>query len=320
MSNYKKALASVIIVVFFWGFSFISTKIAITVFPPMSLAMLRFAIALVFLYFIKLILAPNEKLRKKDIPLLFAAGLTGVTLYFYFENNGIALVSASEASIAVSSIPALLMITEMIAGKAADRRKKKAADNPRETELSEKKNGHPHKKARQWIGCLVSIAGVWLVAGVSFSISGNVTGYLFMTGAALSWVAYSFLTRPLFAHCSRIYIVFWQTAAGFIFFIPFSVMEFQSWGKADAEIIAHMLFLGIFCSAIGYWFYVRAMEVLGVSLSGIFINLIPVVTVISGFLILGERLTLLQWIGAALVLSGVYLAIWTPDYTKRKLT
>jgi len=317
MSNHNKALASIIIVVLFWGFSFISTKIAIVVFPPMSLAMLRFAVALVFLYFIKLKLAPGEKLRKKDIPLLFAAGFTGVTLYFFFENTGIALVSASEASIAVSSIPALIMITEMITGKITIRRKKTAQDA-----LPNMKNetGQPRRKTRQWIGCLVSIAGVWLVAGVSFSISGNVTGYLFMTGAAFSWVAYSFLTRPLFAHCSRIYIVFWQTAAGFIFFIPFSLMEYQSWGNVDIEVIMHLLFLGIFCSAIGYWYYVRAMEVLGVSVSAIFINLIPVVTVIAGFFVLDDRLTLLQWIGAALVVSGVYLAIWSPDYTKRKLT
>ena len=308
MSNNKKALASIIIVVFFWGFSFVSTKIAIAVFPPMSLAMLRFAIALVFLYFIKLKLAPNEKLRIKDIPLLFAAGLTGVTLYFFFENNGIALVSASEASIAVSSIPALIMITDLLAGKISSG-KKKQADGSSDNNIEDVKKPSL-TKARQWIGCFVSIAGVWLVAGVSFSISGNITGYIFMTGAAFSWAAYAFLTRPLFAHCSRIYIVFWQTAAGFIFFIPFSVMEFHRWGRPDIEVILHLLFLGIFCSAIGYWFYVRAMEVLGVSVSAIFINLIPVVTVISGFFILDDRLTLLQWIGAALVVSGVYLAIY----------
>jgi len=293
MIKKQKALIAIILCVLFWGFSFISTKIAITVFPPMSLAMLRFAIALVFLYFIKLKLAPNERLRAKDIPLLLTAGLTGVTLYFYFENNGIALVSASEASIAISSIPALTMITEMIAGKIIKKEVKSA-------------------NIRQWIGCLVSITGVWLVAGVSFSISGNVTGYIFMTGAAFSWVVYSFLTRPLFAHCSRIYITFWQTAAGFIFFVPFTFMEFKNWGPLppSIEVILHVVFLGIFCSALGYWFYVKAMEDLGVSVCAIFINLIPVVTVIFGFFLLGERLTFLQWIGAALVTSGVYLAIY----------
>jgi len=320
MNKKQKALASIITCVLFWGFSFISTKIAVVVFPPMSLGLIRFAIALVFLYFIKLKIAPKEKLRLRDVPLLFTAGLTGVTLYFFFENNGISLVSASEASIAISSVPALAMITDLISRKFSGFRKNRInnpsarikkvnTDKGQSNENSETVNQHPNVNVRQWIGCFVSIAGVWLVAGVSFAISGNILGYFYMTGAAFSWVAYSFLTRPLFAHCSRIYIVFWQSVAGFIFFIPFSVMEFKSWGTADTEVIIHILFLGILCSALGYWFYVRALETLGVSVCAIFINLIPVVTVIAGFFMLGDRLTLLQWLGAVLVLSGVYITI-----------
>jgi len=72
----------------------------------------------------------------------------------------------------------------------------------------------------------------------------------------------------------------------------------------------HLIFLGICCSALGYWFYVQALEGLGVSGCAIFINLIPVVTVICGFFVLGDRLSPLQWLGAALVISGVYLAMW----------
>ena len=115
--NNKKSLIAIIICVLFWGFSFISIKITVVVFPPMSLGMLRFAIAIVFLYFIKLKLAPAEKLRLKDVPLLFAAGLTGVTLYFFFENNGVLRVSASEASIAISFIPAFTIITDWLTEK-----------------------------------------------------------------------------------------------------------------------------------------------------------------------------------------------------------
>ena len=302
--NNKKSLIAIIICVLFWGFSFISIKITVVVFPPMSLGMLRFAIAIVFLYFIKLKLAPSEKLRLKDVPLLFAAGLTGVTLYFFFENNGVLLVSASEASIAISFIPAFTIITDWLSGKIIKLKQKRITSD----KINKAEPGS--LKGIQWLGCFVSIAGVMLVAGISFSISGSILGYLYMSGAVFSWVTYCFLTRPLFAHCSRIYIVFWQTVAGFIFFIPFSIMEFQNWGQASAEIIIHLCFLGIFCSALGYLFYVNALENLGVSTCAIFINLIPVVTVIAGFFVLGDRLTLLQWLGAALVIAGVYLAMW----------
>jgi drug/metabolite transporter (DMT)-like permease len=165
-------------------------------------------------------------------------------------------------------------------------------------------------RGRQWLGALISIAGVWLVAGVSLALSGSVLGYMFMAGAALCWVAYSFLTRPLFRGRSRIYIVYWQSVFGFIGFVPFSVLEFSRWGRPGLTVILHVAFLGICCSALGYWFYVRGLEALGMGVTATFINLIPVVTVIGGFFILGERLTPLQWLGAALVISGVYLAMW----------
>jgi drug/metabolite transporter (DMT)-like permease len=147
------------------------------------------------------------------------------------------------------------------------------------------------------------------VAGVSFSISGNILGYLYMAGAALSWVIYCFLTRPLFARCSRIHIVFWQSVFGFLGFLPFAALEYRNWDRPDLSVLIHLVFLGICCSALGYWYYARSLEVLGVSVSSIFINFIPVVTVIAGFFLLGDRLSPLQWTGAVLVLSGVYLAM-----------
>jgi drug/metabolite transporter (DMT)-like permease len=79
--------------------------------------------------------------------------------------------------------------------------------------------------------------------------------------------------------------------------------------RPDLPVLFHILFLGICCSALGYWLYAHSLETLGLSVSSVFINFIPVVTVISGFFILGERLTPLQWAGALLVVSGVYLTM-----------
>ena len=292
-SERRKAIVAIIACVLFWGFSFISIKIVGEVFPPMSQGILRFAIALVLLYFIKKKLAPGEKLRYRDIPLLLGAGLSGVTFYFFFENNGVAMVTASEASIAIGAIPVLIIIADWISGKIAPHTR----------------SGHPEIGIRQWMGAIISIAGVWLVAGVSFVLSGNILGYIYMAAAALCWVTYSLFTRPLFARCSRIYIVFWQSVAGFIGFLPFSIMEFSRWGSPDLPVILHLAFLGVCCSAMGYWFYAHSLEVLGMTVSAIFINMVPLVTVIFGFIIMGDRLAFLQWVGAALVIGGVYLSM-----------
>jgi drug/metabolite transporter (DMT)-like permease len=289
MTERRGALIAIILCILFWGFSFVSIKVTVEVFPPMTLGALRFAIALVFLFFIKLKLAGPERLRRRDLPFLIGAGLSGVTLYFFFENTGVSLVTASEASIIVAAIPIISMLAEGAAAKI---------------------RGHGLRiTARRWAGTAASVLGVWITAGVSFSVSGSAAGYVYMLGAALSWVAYCFCTKPLFENHSRIFIVFWQSFFGFLGFIPFALMESSRWLRPDLSILGHLLFLAICCSALGYWFYARSLEILGIGISTIFVNLIPVITAIAGFFVLGEHLMPLQWLGAALVISGVYLAL-----------
>jgi drug/metabolite transporter (DMT)-like permease len=289
MTERRGALAAIILCVLFWGFSFVSIKITVAVFPPMTLGALRFAIALVFLFVIKIKLAGSERLRSRDLPLLIGAGLSGVTLYFFFENTGVSLVTASEASIIIAAIPIISMLAEWAAAKIRG-------------------NGF-RITMRRWAGTAASVLGVWLTAGVSFSVSGSASGYFYMLGAALSWVIYCFCTRPLFQSHSRIFIVFWQSFFGFLGFIPFSLMEMSRWAMPELPALTHLFFLAVCCSALGYWFYARSLEILGIGISTIFVNLIPIVTAIAGFLVLGERLMPLQWLGAALVISGVYLAV-----------
>jgi len=294
----KAALFSMIICVFIWGFSFISIKIAVAVFPPMTLGAVRFAMAniVLFVLYCLSLKKPGERniLRnvKEDLPFLVCSGLTGVTFYFFGENNGVARVTASEASIIVASIPVLTVVADWVVSKAA-------ADGS-DTQLG----------WRHWLGAFVSMAGVVLVAGVSFSLSGSISGYFYMAVAAFCWVFYGLLTRPLFKrNRERIYIVFWQNFFGFLGFLPFAFLERSAWSMPSPYVFFHVLFLGLFCSAMGYWLYAHALEVLGMSVAAVFINLIPVVTVIAGFFIMGDRLTVLQWAGAALVIGGVYLTV-----------
>jgi drug/metabolite transporter (DMT)-like permease len=314
MTKRHKALAAVIACVFFWGFSFISIKISVQVFPPMTLGALRFAIALIFLYFIKKRNSPNEKIQRKDIPLLAGAGLTGVTLYFFFENNGVSLIPASEASIIIAAIPIITLVSETLGENIASLRKA-AVQDVNNDPAPEKSNFR--KLLLRVLGALISLTGVALVAGVSFAISGTALGYAFMAGSCISWVSYCFLTRRLFARHSRIQIVFWQSFFGFLGFLPFTFLE-ASWQIPGLYIWCHVIFLGICCSALGYWFYSLALEVLGVGTSSIFINLIPVVSAIGGYFVLGERLQPLQWFGGALVLTGVYLAMAAPNASRKR--
>ncbi|MDR2864855.1 MAG: DMT family transporter [Spirochaetaceae bacterium] len=287
----KKAFIAMIICVFLWGFSFISIKIAVSVLPAMTLGALRFAVAIIVLFVFKI--ADDKSAEKRgetrkflyvsDIPLLIASSITGVSIYFFFENNGVKMIGAGEASIIVGAIPVLSMISEAIVLKS-------------------------RIVARQWIGVSISIVGVALVSGVSISLSGKGLGYIYMACSVLLWVFYCFLTRPLFATRSPVYIVFWQSFFGFLGFLPFILFEKPLLANLTPLIAAHIAFLGIFCSAAAYLLYVYALDILGVSVSSLLLNVIPVISVFAAFFLLGERLSGLQWFGSALTIGGVYLA------------
>ncbi|MCL2833232.1 MAG: DMT family transporter [Treponema sp.] len=323
MTERNRALAAVSATMLFWGFSFVSIKIAVGVFGPMTLGALRFFIAVVFLFFLKRVKAPEEKIKKEDIPLLAGAGLTGVTLYFFFENNGVARVPASEASIITAAIPVITLIAETLGVNFSNRKKEdrdsKNSGNNRESLLK--------KILFPGLGALVSMTGVGLVAGVSLALHGSAAGYLFLAGTCASWVIYCFLTPPLFERHSRIFVVFWQSAIGFIGFLPFAIFEknppmlgllMHGAGNVDLWVWGHVVFLGIFCSAIGYWFYALALNELGVVSSSVFINFIPVISAIGGYFVLGERLRPLQILGAILVLAGVYVAVAGPRFKRKR--
>jgi drug/metabolite transporter (DMT)-like permease len=207
----------------------------------------------------------------------------GYSVYFFFENNGVKLTTASAASIIIATLPVFTVVADaLIFGYKLDMLK--------------------------IFGVFLSVFGVYFVVGANLSeVGGSSLGYVYMFGAVLSWVAYSFVTRPLARKYSGIAVVFYQSLFGTIALIPFVFMEKTDWAAVSSPIIFNLLFLGIICSALANYLYVYAMDGLGVSLTSLFMNMVPVVTVITSFFILGETINLRQVIGGIFVVLSVYL-------------
>lgn len=280
------ALAAILIAVFNWGLSFLSIKVTVAVIPPMTLALLRFILATGVLYLIMKWREPNSKLSRRHLPLMVWSGVIGVTLYFYFENNGVKLITASESSIIISVIPVLSLVAETVFDRRRLQRKDLAS-------------------------VALSVLGVYLVVGTQGTgewFSGSGLGYLMMLGAALAWVVYMLITRPFFKEFSQLAIVYYQTLFGTIALLPLAFLERTEWQMVNGTIIWNVVFLGLFCSALSYYLYVYALDKLGVGLSSLFLNLIPVVAVIAAFIILKETLSWLQISGGLMVIAAVAVA------------
>lgn len=62
---------------------------------------------------------------------------------------------------------------------------------------------------------------------------------------------------------------------------------------------------GLVYYALAFWAYIIGLGQMPASLAGQYLNLIPIFGVAGAVLVLGERLTIWQWFGAAVILVAV---------------
>jgi drug/metabolite transporter (DMT)-like permease len=98
MKNDKKHLTAALSAIIFWSISFVGTKLAYASFGPLTVCFLRFAIAGVILFFVRIIMHDTKKLAKKDIGILLVSALIGISVYYSLENIALSLTSAANAS------------------------------------------------------------------------------------------------------------------------------------------------------------------------------------------------------------------------------
>ena len=266
-----------------WGVSFLSIKVAVVEIPPMTMAVGRFAIACALLPFLAMLAKESLKVTGRDLGIMALGGFTGVTLYFFGENHGVALLTASESSLIVSFIPVLAVV--------ADR-----------AFLGIRVGG------RVWLGAILSTLGVFLIFARSAGTTSSRLGYLYMLVACAAWVVYGIVTRNVAKRYGIWTTSFWQCLFGLLGCVPFALTESAQWQVPGAVAFWNLIYLGVACSAGAYWLYIASMNLLGVAVASIFINVIPVVSVGASYLFLGERLNGLQLLGGAVVVAGVFLA------------
>lgn len=278
-----------------WGISFVNTKVLMDVMGPMTLGGTRFILAYALLIAFAKIMKIDTKIDKSDRKIFFLAGSIGITAYMYFENTGIDMIGASRASLLIAAIPVFTMIGEAIFYK------------------------RPFTKV-DILSVILSIVGVVFIVGENPLIlfqSSEITGYLLMFGAILAWVTYSMLSKKTFDKYNHFTILIHQTFYGAVCFLPFMFFEDFDMSVITGEHVLNIVLLVVFASVMGFYFYVKAMDTLGVSESGIFINFIPIVTIVVSYFYLGETINAMQWMGTALIIASVTLTSIESSKTRK---
>lgn len=186
--------------------------------------------------------------------------------------------------------------------------------------------------AIQWLGVLVSLAGVVYLIGrgkldvlINFELN---IGDILVFISIICWAVYAVLMRRVPKELDRLNFLFAILVAGAIAAFPFWILENiyylptpLSWTTAGVT-----GGLAIFASILALFWWNRAVEGLGASRAGLLLHLIPVYTVILAVWLLDEEPFLFHAIGIGLIGIGIYLTTiyrhraGTPEATENRET
>ena len=276
-----------IITVLIWGTTFIATKILLISFTPIEILFFRFSIGLIVLT----VVYPH-RLKGTGVKqeLMFAAaGLCGVTLYFLLENIALTYTLASNVGVVVSVAPFFTAILS-------------------HWFLKEEK-----LRATFFIGFVIAMMGILLINfNESVILKLNPLGDILAVLAAVIRAVYSILIRKIsgFGY-NTIQVTRRVFLYGLIFMIPvlFALpFRFDFRRFSQPANLFNILFLGLGASALCFVTWNTSVKILGAVKTSIYIYMVPAITVLTSFLVLHERITLLAVCGTALIVAGLFIS------------
>ena len=103
-----------------------------------------------------------------------------------------------------------------------------------------------------------------------------------------------------------------QNAFSFLFgcavlLLVMLIADIPIFGGISAQTLPVLLYLGIFVTGLGYYFYMKAIELGGPSVASIAFFLKPVIAPILAFIVLGEPITANLIAGVLFILAGSYV-------------
>ena len=271
----------------FWSFSFLWFKIANKTFHPITIVFIRLLFS-VILMTVFLILTNNYmKIKKGDRKLFLMLALFEPFVYFLGESFGLTYVSATVCSVFISTIPVFATIGAWLIFKE-------------------------RLKAINYAGIITSFIGVIVfILNSDGSISFNIKGLGLLLLAVLSAVGYNLTLSRLVGTYTPVYIVNVQNLIGAVLFLPlFLILDFKHFISIPLtfDMFKPIIELSIFASCGAFILFAWSVRNMGITKANVFSNCIPVFTALFSFILIGEKLTVQNIVGMAIVTGGLLMS------------
>jgi len=280
----------------FWAGNAIAGRLASGAVPPITLAFCRWALAcLILLPFAARPVRRDWPVVKRNWRVILALSIAGIACFNTFLYLGLRTTGAVNAALLQAAMPLIIVIFTAIG-------------------FREKAGGW------QMAGLAAGFAGVAAImlrgdvshlAGLHFN-----GGDLWCLLGVVCYAGYTaFLRlRPAMGQISFIFVSFFL---GGMILAPFAAGELYLGGaetllaavSEDAfSVLAVILYVGLFPSIGAYFFFNRAVDVLGANRAGATLYLVPLFTSVLAVLFLGEPFRLYHLAGLALIFAGLGLS------------
>lgn len=254
---------------------------------PIYSSLGRFGFGSLGLLLIMLGVRPWPKPTRAVTWRLVAMGFLGVAFYNICFFSGLKTVPAGRASLMAALQPSFIFIySRIVWGEKAT----------------------PRKLA----GLILSLFGVSLVLTQAdpqklFS-TGFGSGDLWILGAILAWFGYTIIGRDLANRIEPLPATAYSIWAGLLMllaYVAFVHPALPDLSRPSFWIITS--YLGFLGTTLAFLLYLRGLEQIGAARTSIFLNLVPIASVLSSNLILDEPITWPTVVGGVLALTGVRL-------------
>lgn len=283
---------ALIAAMFLWGSSFIALKLAFEAYDPMTAIFGRMFFAALVMVFV---FPRFRRVTRKpgDIKVLLLMAFFEPCMYFIFEGYALKFTTASQAGIVSSMMPLMVGISAFFI-------------------LKEK------ICLRTVGGFIIAVAGgIWIsVFSVSSEGAPNPALGNFLEFLAIGCASgYTICARYLSARFHPLYLTAIQSFLGAVFFFPLMLLSPAGIPSSFPLIPSlSVVYLGVVVTLVAYTCYNYGVSKIPAGQASSFINLVPVFTIVMGWMILGESFTLVQSFGVIIVFSGVVLSQWKGKY------
>jgi len=271
-----------------WAINFSFIKIALREFSPMAFNGIRLLFASLILIIVLFVRGGSFSLAKSDIQKILFLAIIGNTAFQLLFIHGLNWTTASNTSVIMAMTPVFVALLSVL--------------------LKQEKI---HWAG--WLGIVISFIGFYFIitkqVGTFHFSWEELRGDLMILIGNLFWAIYTVFSKPFLEKISPLKWTSITLAVGTVFYLPFAALDIVriQWSEISFQAWAALIYSGLFAIAICYVIWYASVRRVGNSKTAIYGYLSPIFTILFAYLLISERITLLQIGGALIILAGVYL-------------